>query len=96
MIQDTVTWTHRSAAPTPVYRQASSRASCSPPGLESKVENWWRNYISTPSWRKKGGEARHPVIFEAGHLTLECGSAMVLLLLVIDEDGEACFSPGPS
>ena len=43
------------------------------------------NYISTPSWRKKDGEARHRVMFDAGHLALECGSAMVLLLLVMDE-----------
>jgi hypothetical protein len=42
------------------------------------------NYISTPSWRKDG-EARHRVMFDADHLTLECASAMVLSLYVMDE-----------
>lgn len=84
MDQDTVGQTHRSAAPTPAYRQASSRASCSPPGLDCKVEIWWR-ITSQRRHGEKDGEARHRVMFDAGHLTLECGSAMVLSLLVMDE-----------
>jgi hypothetical protein len=77
MNQDTVRQTHRSAPPTPAHRQASSRASCSPPGLDARWRIGGELHLNAVM-EKRDGEARHRVMFDAGHLTLECESAMVM------------------
>lgn len=67
MIQDAVGQTHRSAAPTPAYRQARSRASCSPPDLDARWRIGGELHLNAVM-EMNDGEVRYRAMFDAGQL----------------------------